>query len=122
VDATGGYRSVRRPPTGAPLDAAPFEATAGTVACRVMSLRSQKAEMDTDRLFNSAVNFGLNFGLAYGTVRLLRDHRTGVRAGVGAGAFAAAVSWVLWSRYEEAVAAAGGEEVAVPVEEPPATA
>ena len=78
--------------------------------------------MDTDRLFNSAVNFVLEFGLAYGTVRLLRDHRTGVRAGIVAGGFAAAVSWVLWGRYEEAVAAAGGQGVDVPVEEPPATA
>ena len=72
--------------------------------------------MDPDRLFNSAADFGL----AYGTVRLLRDHRTGVRAGVVAGAFAAAVSWVLWNRYEDG--AAGSEEVDVPVEEPPATA
>ncbi|MEF8869474.1 MAG: PQQ-binding-like beta-propeller repeat protein [Haloarculaceae archaeon] len=39
-----------------------------------------------------------------------------------AGAFAAAVNWVLRGRYEEEVAAAGGEEVDVPVEEPPATA
>ena len=80
--------------------------------------------MDTDRLFNSAVNFGLNFGVAYGLARLLRDHRTGVRAGLLMGTLSGVVSWILWGRYEAEItdALAASDEVVVPVEEPSATA
>jgi len=76
--------------------------------------------MNTDRLFNTAVNFGINFAIAYGVARRLRDHRTGLRAGLATGAFSAVVSWVLWGRYEEelADASAARDEVEVPVEEP----
>ena len=79
--------------------------------------------MDTDRLFNSAVNFGLNFTVAYGVARFLRDHRTGVRAGTAMGALSAATSWILWERYEEANDGAETiDGVTVPIEEPSASA
>jgi hypothetical protein len=78
--------------------------------------------MDTDRLFNSAVNFGLNFTVAYGVARFLRDHRAGVRAGTAVGALSAAASWMLWDRYEDANDGRGGVEgVTVPIEEPSAS-
>ena len=77
--------------------------------------------MNTDRLFNSAVNFGLNFGIAYGVARLLRDHRTGVRAGTAMGALSAAASWVLWGRYEDANDPGEVGGVTVPIEEPSAS-
>ncbi|MFC6938773.1 hypothetical protein ACFQE8_02205 [Salinirubellus sp. GCM10025818] len=79
--------------------------------------------MDTDRLFNSAVNFGLNFGVAYGVARLLRDHRTGVRAGTAMGALSAAASWILWGRYEDVPDRTETiDGVTVPIEEPSASA
>jgi hypothetical protein len=80
--------------------------------------------MDTDRLFNSAVNFGLNFGVAYGLARLLRDHRTGVRAGLLMGTLSGVVSWILWGRYEAEIrdATDANDAVVVPVEEPSASA
>ncbi len=82
------------------------------------------ARMDTDRLLNSAVNFGINFAIAYGVARRLRDHRTGLRAGLVMGTLSAVASWVLWGRYEEelADALAASDEVEVPVEEPSASA
>ena len=79
--------------------------------------------MNTDRLFNSAVNFGLNFGIAYGVARLLRDHRTGVRIGTAMGVLSAAASWALWGRYEDANDGVETVEgVTVPIEEPSASA
>ena len=79
--------------------------------------------MDTDRLFNSAVNFALNFGMAYGIARLFRGHRAAVRAGAAAGALSAAASWRLWGRYEDERGGVGDVEgVTVPIEEPSARA
>jgi hypothetical protein len=85
-----------------------------------MSVRDVPVRMDTDRLFNSTVNFGINFAIVYGIGRRLRDHRTGLRAGFVMGTLSAVVSWVLWGRYEEelADAPAASDEVEVPVEEP----
>jgi hypothetical protein len=82
------------------------------------------ARMNADRLFNSAVDFGINFAIAYGIGRRLRGHRSGVRAGLATGAVSAVLSWVLWGRYEAGVAdaPAANDEVVVPVEEPSATA
>ena len=79
--------------------------------------------MDTDRLFNSVVDFGLSFVLAYGIARLARDHRTGVRAGLVTGSLSAVASWVLWGRYEAVGDGSGAveEEVVVPVEGPSTT-
>lgn len=56
-------------------------------------------------------NFASNFLLGFVVGALVRDRRTGVRAGLALGLVAAAASWLLYDRFAEMAASAEEAEL-----------